>query len=182
MGGSVRAESELGHGSRFFVELKLPRVNAPQPARSPVRSEARLPSELHVLVAEDNPINQKVVCSMLRRQGWSVTLAVNGAEAVRYFTESRFDLILMDVQMPEMDGLEATLRIRTEELRRGLVRAPILAITAHASNAHREQCLASGMDGMVTKPVNLPALLLEIAAALDSATVPRDSVPTVSES
>ena len=75
--------------------------------------------------------------------------------------------------MPEMDGLEATRRIRAEELRRGLVRTPILALTAHASRSHLEQCLAEGMDAMVTKPVNLPTLLLEIAAAMECRVQPE---------
>ncbi len=110
---------------------------------------------------------------MLRRQGWSVTLAVNGAEACRCYLESRFDLVLMDVQMPEMDGLEATRRIRAEELRRGLVRTPILALTAHASRSHLEQCLAEGMDAMITKPVNLPALLLEMRPRWNAASSPN---------
>ena len=88
---------------------------------------------MQILVAEDNPINQKVICSMLRRQGWDVSLAVNGMEACRLFLEQSFDLVLMDVQMPEMDGLEAARRIRAEEAGRGVERTPILALTAHAS-------------------------------------------------
>ncbi len=121
---------------------------------------------LRILVAEDNLINQKVICAMLRRQGWTVTLAINGVEAWRYFRENRFDLVLMDVQMPEMDGLEAARRIRAEEAARGLLRTPILALTAHASQVQHEQCLAQGMDSVITKPINLPNLLREIGAIL----------------
>jgi signal transduction histidine kinase/CheY-like chemotaxis protein/sugar lactone lactonase YvrE len=172
MGGSVWAESRPGQGSRFFVELALARVDPPA-KDMPVRTSALVPGGLRVLLAEDNPINQKVVGAMLRRQGWSVTLAVNGVEACRCFLESRLDLVLMDVQMPEMDGLEATRRIRAEELLRGLVRTPILALTAHASRAHREQCLAEGMDAVVTKPVNLPTLLMEVAAAMECRVQPK---------
>lgn len=104
---------------------------------------------------------------MLRRQGWSITLAGNGVEACRHFLDDVFDLVLMDVQMPEMDGLEATRRMRAQEALRGSARTPILALTAHASQAQREQCLAQGMDSVINKPVNLPGLLREIAAAVE---------------
>jgi CheY-like chemotaxis protein len=120
-----------------------------------------------VLVAEDNAINQKVISAVLRRQGWSITLALNGAEAWERFRDQRFDLILMDVQMPEMDGLEATRLIREEEtLRASGDRIPILALTAHASHAQHEECIAVGMDGILTKPISVPALLREIRTAI----------------
>jgi signal transduction histidine kinase/ActR/RegA family two-component response regulator len=169
MGGRLWAESEPGQGSRFFVELALERAVPPaaKEKEAPTQAPAvTIPGGLRVLVAEDNPINQKVIGAMLRRQGWSVTLAINGVEACRYFGESCFDLVLMDVQMPEMDGLEAARRIRAQEARRGSARTPILALTAHASLAQHEQCLAQGMDSVITKPVNLPNLLREIAAVV----------------
>ena len=167
MGGRLWAESVAGQGSRFFVELGLARLSAPEvtePASPPAMEP---PRGLRVLVAEDNPINQKVICSMLSRRGWNVTLAVNGVEACRLFLEQSFDLVLMDVQMPEMDGLEAARRIRTEEAERGLGRTPILALTAHASKAQHEQCLANGMDSVTTKPINMPDLLREIGLLLE---------------
>jgi signal transduction histidine kinase/CheY-like chemotaxis protein len=173
MGGRVWAESQPGQGSRFFVELTLPRVDPPVAKDMPVQASALLPAGLRVLLAEDNPINQKVIGAMLRRQGWSVTLAVNGVDACRCYLESRFDLVLMDVQMPEMDGPEATRRIRAEEVRRSLVPTPILALTAHASRAHHEQCLAAGMDAVITKPVNLQTLLREVAAAMECRVQPK---------
>jgi CheY-like chemotaxis protein len=169
MGGRLWAESEPGQGSGFFVELALEHAVPPEAGENEALTQApvlAIPSGLRVLVAEDNPINQKVIGAMLRRQGWSVTLAINGVEACRCFGESRYDLVLMDVQMPEMDGLEAARRIRAEEARRGSVRTPILALTAHASQAQHEQCLAQGMDSVITKPVNLPSLLREIAAVV----------------
>jgi signal transduction histidine kinase/CheY-like chemotaxis protein len=164
MGGKLWAESSVGHGSRFFVELSLPSRPAPAPDadRTQVQGEAWLPN-LNVLVAEDNPINQKVICSMLRRQGWGVTLAANGREAYDRFLQAQFDLVLMDVQMPEMDGLQATRLIRREEARRSADSArpptPIVALTAHASEQQHQQCLTDGMDAVITKPVNLAALL-----------------------
>jgi len=164
MGGRIRVESQVGRGSCFRVELPMDRCAEPAPAED-TRLTAALPclSSLEVLVAEDNLINQKVISSLLRRQGWSITLAANGKEAYRHFLRSRFDLILMDVQMPEMDGLEATALIRREETsRRGSgseSRTPIVALTAHTSQSQHDQRLAAGMDLVVTKPVNLQALL-----------------------
>ena len=165
MGGRIWAESQPGQGSRFIVEVALAHSRPPKDIEAAAPPVAALEG-LRILVAEDNVINQKVICAMLRRQGWAVTLAGNGTEAWRYFRENRFDLVLMDVQMPEMDGLEATRRIRAEEGDRGLVRTPILALTAHASQAQHEQCLAQGMDAVVTKPIHLPNLLGEIAAVM----------------
>jgi signal transduction histidine kinase len=164
MGGRLWAESVSGRGSSFFVELALARTSPPVTAEAACAPAVAPPGGLRVLVAEDNPINQKVICSMLSRQGWNVTLAVNGVEACRHFLEKSFDLVLMDVQMPEMDGLEAARRIRLEEADRGLARTPILALTAHASKTQHDQCLAHGMDSVTTKPVSMPDLLREIAS------------------
>jgi CheY-like chemotaxis protein len=173
MGGRLWAESEVGKGSRFFVELPLePGAEPLRTVDSAAEKAAHQLSGLSVLVAEDNAINQKVIMSMLRRQGWSITLAENGEQAYRRFLESRFDLILMDVQMPEMDGFEATRLIRREEARRGAMgseaRLPIIALTAHASEAQRDQCLEAGMDIVITKPVRLEGLLAGIREVLSS--------------
>jgi signal transduction histidine kinase/AmiR/NasT family two-component response regulator len=171
MRGRVWAESQAGQGSCFYVELPLERCAKPLPAVPvvPALVSASLP-ELKVLVAEDNPVNQKVITSMLKRQGWTVTLAQNGEEAYRHFLGSRFDLILMDVQMPEMDGNQAAGLIRQEETRRAEcgdeARTPIIALTAHASHSQQQQCLTAGMDLVITKPVNLPTLLRGIEQAM----------------
>ncbi|HXB67528.1 MAG TPA: ATP-binding protein [Candidatus Acidoferrales bacterium] len=173
MSGRLWVESEVGHGSRFYVELPLEPCAEPvrAPESAPEKAPPRL-SGLQVLVAEDNAINQKVILSMLRRQGWSITLAENGEQAYRHYLESRFDLILMDVQMPEMDGFAATTLIRQEESRRGATgaapRIPIIALTAHASQSQRDQCLAAGMDVVITKPVRLDTLLAGIHELLAS--------------
>jgi signal transduction histidine kinase/ActR/RegA family two-component response regulator len=163
MGGRLWVESQIGQGSRFCFELPMAAGSAPAASEGKTADiEAPLPI-LHVLVAEDNAVNQKVICAVLRRQGWSITLASNGEEAWRHFREGRFDLILMDVQMPEMDGLQTTRLIREEEQRRAPAeRIPILALTAHASLAQHEECLAVGMDGILTKPISVPSLLREI--------------------
>jgi len=174
MGGRLWAESEVGVGSSFFVELPLApcAAPAPEPAEGGARNATNL-SGLEVLVAEDNAVNQKVVMSMLRRQGFQVTLAENGEQAYRRFLESSFDLILMDVQMPEMDGFQATRLIRKEEARRREGRAvqpvPIIALTAHATPAEGEQCLAAGMDVIITKPVRLETLIRAIQERVTAA-------------
>ena len=172
MGGRVWAESQTGRGSRFFVELPMPSRPAPlvtEPAAP--AAAAPIPTQLGILVAEDNPVNQKVICAMLRRQNWSVALAENGKEAYECFLRARFDLILMDVQMPEVDGLEATRLIRIHELRGGIGRTPIVALTAHASRSQHDQCLREGMDAVITKPVERSTLLNCIAEVLAEARV-----------
>jgi signal transduction histidine kinase len=171
MGGRIQVESQVGRGTCFYVELPMERCAEPVPAEDgrPAAAVTGV-SGLEVLVAEDNLLNQKVISTLLSRQGCSITLAVNGDEAYRHFLRSRFDLILMDVQMPEMDGLEATALIRREETsrrERGCEsRTPIIALTAHTSEFEHHQCLVAGMDLVVTKPVSLQALLQGIHEVL----------------
>lgn len=107
---------------------------------------------LNVLLAEDSPVNQRVATALLEKWGHCVTVAENGRQAIAAFCTQRFDLVVMDVQMPEMDGLEATQAIRHEEIGSG-VHVPIIALTAHAMRGDRERCLAAGMDAYVTKPI-----------------------------
>jgi len=115
--------------------------------------DARDPSAyLHVLLAEDNAVNQRLAVRLLEKRGHSVAVACNGREALIALEKEKFDLIFMDVQMPEMDGLEATAAIREKEKSTGL-HLPIIALTAHAMKGDREQCLTAGMDGYLTKPI-----------------------------
>jgi signal transduction histidine kinase/DNA-binding response OmpR family regulator len=116
---------------------------------------------LRVLLAEDNQVNQRVACAMLRKRGHHVTVANNGREAVDAVARETFDVVLMDVQMPEMNGFEATHSLRERERGTGS-RLPILAMTAHAMTGDRERCLAAGMDGYVTKPITYAALVAEL--------------------
>ena len=114
-------------------------------------------ARLRVLVAEDNPVNQKLAQKLLKKMGHVVDLAGNGREAVDAFSRAAFDVILMDVQMPEMDGFAATLAIREKEKADG-GHTPIIAMTAHAMKGDREKCLDAGMDGYVSKPIQVPKL------------------------
>jgi len=114
-----------------------------------------------VLLAEDNPVNQRVAQMLIEKQGHVMVLANNGREAVERFQATQFDLVLMDVQMPEMDGLAATAAIRKLEAARG-GHVSIIGVTAHAMKGDRERCLASGMDGYVSKPINPRLLFAEM--------------------
>ncbi|MFN3690122.1 MAG: response regulator, partial [Fimbriimonadales bacterium] len=111
-----------------------------------------------VLVVEDNPVNQKVVLRQLERWGVHAQVAPNGVEALRLFEEGDFDVILMDCQMPEMDGFEATRRIRERERVQGLPRTPIIALTANAMAEDRAACAQAGMDDYLAKPFKPEAL------------------------
>jgi CheY-like chemotaxis protein len=114
-------------------------------------SRASLPRRLHVLVAEDNPVNQIVAQRLLERHGCSVDVVATGTAAVTRHRMERYDLILMDCQMPELDGYEAARQIRTANHQ---ARVPIIALTAQAFPGDRERCLEAGMDDYVSKPIN----------------------------
>ncbi|HEY3789802.1 MAG TPA: response regulator, partial [Urbifossiella sp.] len=122
---------------------------------------------LNVLLAEDNPVNQRVAVRMLEKGNHKVTLARHGGEAVAAWEPGRFDVVLMDVQMPEMDGFEATRTIREREENTG-TRTPIVAMTAHAMVGDRERCLDAGMDEYLPKPVHRLELLRILAWAASS--------------
>ena len=155
---------------------------APAPRRGRAKDQQRQTSKsgLRVLVAEDNATNQKLVSAMLDQHGHSVTLVGNGRLAVERATQEPFDVILMDVQMPEMSGLEATAAIRTHEESTGR-HVPIVALTARAMAGDREQCLAAGMDAYVSKPVRTAELFAAIDAVVagtPGAARPAPSAPT----
>jgi len=123
---------------------------------------------LRILLVEDNVINQKVASLMLKKKGHVVVTVNNGREAIETLADQDFDAVLMDVQMPEMDGLQATAAIRAGE--EGTDRhLPILAVTAHAMQGDREHCLGAGMDGYLSKPIQSAQLLQALADVLSSA-------------
>jgi len=145
----------------------LPAAGPPPPlVTSRSLEEAERRARLRVLLAEDNGVNQKVASTILKKIGVRVDVVENGAESVRAAAERRYDLILMDCQMPEMDGFEATRAIRAREAETG-VRVPIIALTAHAMQGDRERCLESGMDDYLTKPLQRDALLAALKRWLE---------------
>jgi two-component system sensor histidine kinase/response regulator len=146
--------------------------------RHSVLGATEVTASLHVLLAEDNLTNQKLAGRLLEKRGHRVALAANGREALLLFEDRAFDLILMDVQMPEMDGLEAVAAIRRlEELQSGRGRTPVIALTAHAMKGDRDRCMAAGMDGYLAKPLR-PAELDEILGKYSST---RKEIPKAHE-
>jgi CheY-like chemotaxis protein len=119
---------------------------------------------LRILLAEDNAVNQRLGLKLLERRGHRVKLAGTGREALQCFEHEHFDVILMDVQMPEMDGLEATKAIRARERVSG-GHIPIVALTAHTMKGDRERCVAAGMDAFITKPIDAAAFLKAVEEA-----------------
>jgi CheY-like chemotaxis protein len=136
----------------------------------PVDARPAASRQLRILLAEDVPENQELAVALLEQWGHSVVVADNGREAVQKFDGRSFDLVLMDVQMPEMSGLEALAAIRQREKSLGS-RTPVIAITAHAIRGDRERYLAAGMDGYVPKPIRPEQLLREIEATLAAAKI-----------
>ena len=136
---------------------------------------------LRILLAEDNAINQKLAVRLLEKQGHEVTVANDGLEAVAAVGNGEFDVVLMDVQMPNMSGLEAAAAIRALERGTGK-HVPIVAMTAHAMKGDREICLAAGMDGYLSKPIK-PGQLMEVIAGVVApvarATAERSGVPSI---
>jgi signal transduction histidine kinase/CheY-like chemotaxis protein len=175
MGGRLTAAQRTGGGSRFEVALPLPKaaVPSPVPAREPMPAATPAATGgLRILVAEDNAVNQILIKAVLERLGCFSDIVGNGIEAVRQSRSAAYDLMLMDVQMPEMDGLSATREIRRREGTAG-PRLPIVAMTAHAMPDDREACLGAGMDDYVVKPIDMAQLAAAIERAVAKTPAPR---------
>jgi signal transduction histidine kinase len=158
MGGHIWAESAPGKGSTFHFTARFAAPSAAGARERQALETVPPPSRpLRVLVAEDNLVNQKVLTRLLEKAGHEFELAHNGDEALSLWRQGGFDLVLMDVQMPILDGLEATRRIRAGEAAGG-EHVPIVGVTAGASTGEIDACIASGMDTCITKPITIPAL------------------------
>jgi PAS domain S-box-containing protein len=170
MGGWVEARSGVGKGSAFTVRLQLPRVG---PARRSGRATSgRAPDPapaLRILAAEDNPVNQLVLKTLLGQVGVAPTIVGDGEAALQAWEREPWDLVLMDVQMPRMDGPTAARAIRRREAELGRPRTPILALTANAMAHQAAEYRAAGMDGLIAKPIEVAELFAALQGAVDSA-------------
>ncbi len=177
MDGSIWVESTEGKGSTFFFtavfevseEAALePSFAEKESASAAVLGEAPPPADKEkalILLVEDMPMNQKLVKTLLEKEGWEVQVAANGAEALEALEEGEFDVVFMDIQMPVMDGFKATALIREKEKKTG-GRLPIIAMTAHALKGDREKCLEAGMDDYISKPIRADELRAAVTKAV----------------
>ena len=172
MNGQIWVESAEGQGAVFHFTALLkkaaeqPRLGDADAHGLPAETLKKQPGpQLEILLVEDNLVNQKVAAKMLEHSGHGVTIANNGQEAVDAFVRQPFDLVLMDIQMPVMDGFEATQAIRDLEKESGR-HTPIIALTAHAISGYREKCLERGLDDYLSKPMNIADLNAKIAEHL----------------
>ena len=177
MGGEIDVESTEGVGSTFWFRVDFEPADQAELAAlggdPPVRLTPAGPQRsLEILLVEDNAINQKLAGILLERKGHNVDLAQNGREAVAKVSETRYDVVLMDVQMPEMDGVEATRRIRA--MTGPAAAVPIIAMTAHAMKGDREKYIGLGMDDYVSKPLDQAALFAAIARYCGASTQPAE--------
>jgi two-component system, sensor histidine kinase len=177
MGGSLTAASEVGRGSSFSCELPLTRVAVSDDVPATATS-AKAERPLRILAAEDNQTNQLILRALLEVLETDLTIVGDGAVAVEAFGAAAFDLVLMDIQMPRMGGVEAVRAIRAFERDRQAPRTPILAVTANVMNHQLSEYIEAGMDGVVAKPLQMGPLLAEIQRVLAepaNAEAPRDA-------
>ena len=167
MGGVVRVKSAVGRGSVFTIGLTLPECSPRAAVVAPARRAAPVGLAMArgktVLLVEDNAVNAFISAASLESMGVDSVHAVDGAEAIALFGQRRFDAVLMDCEMPVMDGFAATRLIREHEHRSGLPRTPIIALTANALTGDREHCIANGMDDYLSKPIELHRLAVLVA-------------------
>lgn len=169
MGGSIWAESQKGKGSIFYFTI-MNTINGIKEVKHNILTKTGTPqadNKMHILLVEDDKVNQIVTIQVLKQRGYTIDVANNGREALELLEKSKYDLILMDIQMPEMNGIETTKTIRkAEEGTNNHI--PIIALTAHAFSGDKEKFLEIGMDGYVTKPVNTDELFNTIDNAVNN--------------
>jgi signal transduction histidine kinase/ActR/RegA family two-component response regulator len=175
MDGRIVVDSQLGTGSTFTVHLPLPRVSGPQASTHQASGSASdqagaVNAELRVLAAEDNKINQLVLITLLEQMGVTPTIVEDGALAIEAWRAGEFDLILMDMQMPVMDGLTAVRAIRDAEAQMSRLRSPIVALTADVMSHHLEDYRLAGVDAVVAKPIQFVELARAMGSLLEPAT------------
>jgi CheY-like chemotaxis protein len=173
MGSEIQVESTPGQGTRFWFCIDCVATNnakqAPQDARETTSGPPSSELTAHILLVEDNIVNQTVAEKILTKAGYTFDTAENGRQALKQLTKRRYDLILMDIRMPEMDGLETTRRIRHPESQVLDRNIPIIAVTANAMQADRQQCLDCGMNDYLAKPIDAAKLIDTINAWLPAA-------------
>jgi signal transduction histidine kinase/CheY-like chemotaxis protein len=176
MGGTIDVQSQIGAGATFRFTAQLQKVAWSPDAHEPEPSNPTpCGRPLAILLAEDDPDNQYLITKLLEPARHEITRVANGKEAVDLVETRTFDLVLMDVEMPEMDGLEATAAIRANNSKAS--RLPIYALTAHAGPGDRQRCLAAGMDGYISKPIQVDELLNTVARIALSRPETRETVP-----
>jgi CheY-like chemotaxis protein len=166
MGGRIGVESTEGAGSCFWFEIDAPLCDAPAEALAPTAANGKTGGAYRILVVEDMPVNRIVARGMLTSLGHSVDLACDGLEALEKLETISYDLVFMDMQMPKMNGLEATRKIRSGS--GPAARLPIIAMTANAFQSDRQECLSAGMNDFVSKPVELNELNAAIRRVMPS--------------
>jgi signal transduction histidine kinase/CheY-like chemotaxis protein len=179
MGGQIELDSAPGQGSRFHFEIKVDSAEVAEgPSGHSGATEGARPEtgeRFHILLAEDNAVNRKLAVRLIEKFGHSVVAVQNGREAIDRLERERFDVVLMDISMPEMDGLVATAVIRSKDP--SYARVPIIAMTAHALIGDREMCMRAGMDAYVTKPIKPVDLFAAIDDAVTKARSAAASAP-----
>lgn len=171
MNGEISVTSELGIGSTFLVRLPLEQSVAPQPEAAPVESCETTPaaggdfSGQSILIADDNRTNRTILDKMLRPTGAELTFCTDGAQALEAFCTGRFDIVLLDMSMPRMDGVTAARAMRAHEVGAGQPAAAILALTANAMGEDRQRCFAAGMNAFLSKPIRKADLIAELEHA-----------------
>jgi CheY-like chemotaxis protein len=160
MGGRIEVDSEKGKGSTFYFFLKFKVGSLLEERKQPLMRISKTTKPLHILLAEDDAINQKVIVKMLNEKGHSVDTANNGLEVVELYERGNYDVVLMDIQMPIMNGMEAVQKIRQKENK--FKYTPIIAMTAYALQGDREKFLSQGMDEYVVKPIQMNELFFAL--------------------